>query len=173
MLFTLLHLLPSYLVTGHILLYFILILLALILVSHTLHVKLRLTKKVLFHILSYFQPSYQLCLSNRPFKASFHQVQSLDRGFLWNKVFSHYSFFGFLGNVFYQFWFFSCLFPVYELPNRQRVPQRLCVREEGGQFRTRLYQQSKVCHLRLSWGVAQISNYNHLLVESVKSIIII
>lgn len=28
------------------------------------------------------------------------EVQSLDRGFLWNKVFSHYSFFGFLGNVF-------------------------------------------------------------------------
>ena len=29
------------------------------------------SNKVLFHILSYFQPSYQLCLSNRPFKASF------------------------------------------------------------------------------------------------------
>ena len=55
-LFTLLHLLPSYLATGHRLSYFILILLALILVSHTLQMSswglLRKSSSIYFHTFS-------------------------------------------------------------------------------------------------------------------------
>ena len=114
------------------------------------NVKLRLTKKVLFHILSYFQPSYQLCLSNRPSKASSQLGAESGQRFSMEQSLLPLQLLWLPRQCLLLIIFFSCFFPVYELPNRQRVPQRLCVREEGGQFRTRLHHQSKVCHLRPS-----------------------
>ena len=120
-------------------------------ISYITNVKLRLTKKVLFHILSYFQPSYQLCLSNRRFKACFQpgaesgQRFSMEQSLLPLQLLWLPRQCLLLIIIFFTFYLF---FLVYELPHRQRAPQRLCVREEGRQFRTRLYQQSKVCHLR-------------------------